>query len=765
MALSFSCICLTYARVWKLKEAIGHYLAQDFTGESELIVFNTCPQQTLHFSHPKVRVFNCETRPQTLGEARNMAIAQARGSRLILWDDDDVYLPWHIRNYADFWPAGCDWVWISRAFLSIGDEIRKVGTANFNTFAYTKEAWEAAGKYAAIDCGEDKEFYGRMTQAKHGQKVDVPDYRLSFVYAFGNGVYHISGSNDTTVKWADAYKRVALDAKRRFETHLEPTGQIDLEPSLQTEGWKNKIAKFMKVPSVGGERAGVCLVQLGRYGDVINILPIARMIHERFETPHLMVASAFADVLDGVSYVKPHVLKIPYEDVNDAIEIANREYSRVIVTQVYGRNYRPQKLCETFTMESWRLAGFDRFFADKNAPLVFDRRSPEREAKVLSKVAGVRPLLLMNFTAATSAPFRSSTAHMIERSMRARFDETFQIVDLGKLRLERLYDLLCLMEKAAALVSVDTALLHLAGATGLPIVALLPNNGWAAAIPRSNVVERILYKTADADPMGIVRATEKVVEFGHVPVDSRPVDSPVKRTIYHVTSRRSCPMESRISRALQTWDELYARGVIPVHVWDWPRNSRNVIGDSRDLPFLKDILQEGMNRAGNEDIIFFTNDDIAIHSDIIPELLFHVGIYGATCAKRCEWTKQAPSLKAPLERWAELSGFHMGRDMFALTKSWLLQHWSEIPDFCCGTLEWDLCLAAIIRKSLGIVSTDANIIQCLFPAEMKTGYIGHEYHKSPWAAKELEGCPSWKYNKRLFREWKESNRKWYIKSG
>ncbi len=54
--------------------------------------------------------------------------------------------------------------------------------------------------------------------------------------------------------------------------------------------------------------APIALVEPGRYGDVMNILPLARHLFDRGERVDFLVHPKFAGLLDGVSYVRPVLL-------------------------------------------------------------------------------------------------------------------------------------------------------------------------------------------------------------------------------------------------------------------------------------------------------------------------------------------------------------------------------------------------------------------------------------------------------------------------
>jgi glycosyltransferase involved in cell wall biosynthesis len=112
-----SCVCLTYGRPTLLEESIESFLRQDWNGPKELIVVNDHPDQQLKFDHPEVTIFNIPRRLKTLGEKRNFSIALARWDNLLIWDDDDIYLPWRITETMKTLPTAqffkCPNAWVA----------------------------------------------------------------------------------------------------------------------------------------------------------------------------------------------------------------------------------------------------------------------------------------------------------------------------------------------------------------------------------------------------------------------------------------------------------------------------------------------------------------------------------------------------------------------------------------------------------------------------------------------------------------------------
>lgn len=256
-------------------------------------------------------------------------------------------------------------------------------------------------------------------------------------------------------------------------------------------------------------------VVLGRYGDLILLLPAFLEIYRRTGLkPIVIVSSEYASVLEGVSYVVPDIVKegwwagipkarergrqrygsvvVPQwwndaETAGDIVEDVHKEGVRVL--QSHGQNWGvDMRANPDFGTSMWHRAGFTR--AEMlSLPLVFDRRSPEREELLLKQWCQPgRKLLLYNFTG-ISSPF--GYIPEVGRTM-ADYRTKFQMLDLGQIRAQRIYDLLGLYDKAVGLVTSDTATAHLAPATNIPTVWFTVP-GWTSSVPRGNVALHIPY--------------------------------------------------------------------------------------------------------------------------------------------------------------------------------------------------------------------------------------------------------------------------------
>lgn len=209
--------------------------------------------------------------------------------------------------------------------------------------------------------------------------------------------------------------------------------------------------------------------------------------------------------------------------------------------------------------------------------------------------------------------------------------------------------------------------------------------------------------------------------------------------------------------AIRSQDDLFENGAaIPILAWpeSYSRNATTVLGDKRQLPFLKDLFQKFLDASSAGDICLWINDDSICHALIAEYAAFHCSVFGCCSFFRSEFRGKLPSLDLTPEQLGKSSdGTHIGRDAFSFSREWLVAHVDKIPDFCLGAEGWDLCMSAIVRLSYGIKTTKANLGDQIFPAEPPRGYVAHVAHDSIWHSKQFKDSPSNEWNKRLFVEW------------
>ncbi len=136
------------------------------------------------------------------------------------------------------------------------------------------------------------------------------------------------------------------------------------------------------------------LVNLGRHGDLINVLPLAFMLSKKLGCKtKWMVGKEWASTLEGASYVEPLI----FDGTDFQLGLALQEYRghQKLVTQA-NRNPDRARLTDSFAKEQWRYAGvLDEL---GKWPLIFDRRNSERERKLMDRVAprNNKPIVLVS---------------------------------------------------------------------------------------------------------------------------------------------------------------------------------------------------------------------------------------------------------------------------------------------------------------------------------------------------------------------------------
>jgi hypothetical protein len=157
------------------------------------------------------------------------------------------------------------------------------------------------------------------------------------------------------------------------------------------------------------------------------------------------------------------------------------------------------------------------------------------------------------------------------------------------------------------------------------------------------------------------------------------------------------------------------------------------IGDT-PLPFLKDMIEFGMNLARDVDIVVISNADICIIPNTTEKILKGCNSFGALCAHRYDFDE----IPALLETEKDLYGRekYLGYDLFAFHKRWWLEKKDIFPDMILGRQAWDLIFARAVKENGG--------------AELEYS-IYHKTHVSPWNT--INGLPGNDYNYRLALEW------------
>lgn len=428
----------------------------------------------------------------------------------------------------------------------------------------------------------------------------------------------------------------------------------------------------------------IAYVCLGRFGDIINALPMS-WEHSRISGPVCwIVSSDFASVLEGCSYVRPVIYDGPYWDIQGAVRTFRDQYDELRIVQPWSQNWPGCRISDSFCRSAWAQVGR----ADWPGRLVFDRRDRSREANLLitlkhahdrSRSESECPPILVSLDS-TSSPF-THRMDLLE-NLRTRFGG-HRVWPLDPIA-HRIYDLIGLFERAACLVTVDTAHLHLSWAIPrLPVVALIADHpdAWHGTACRPNQAFRLRYGEYQTGRQDLLQAVEQGLTQRAHP------------KLLHVWSDydRSAPDTARHAVAARGWEEAYATGRWVARPF---RGQTRRLGQ-RELPLVSDLLDNAAKSAADDDLLVLTNDDTGFASGLTDTLL-EVASYARPAAFAHRLDTQTDR---PLTVTGTIDGEpYPGVDLFAigvrLWREWRLTY----PPCVIGAEQWDLAMLALMRQ-------------------------------------------------------------------
>lgn len=445
-------------------------------------------------------------------------------------------------------------------------------------------------------------------------------------------------------------------------------------------------------------------VQLGRTGDVINILPLLYSESLKGIKPHLLVSHQYLSILEGVSYVEPVAYHGDFADLNGALSSVRGKYRTFKVTQVYAHGLTYAHHTDSFLKESWNRVG--RLEDWGRLPLIFDRRNYIREKELRDRFLSDKPLILVA-PRGISSPFHHFK--MLFDVLEKELGEDYTILDLAGIQANRFFDLLGLMDAAAALVTIDTAHMHLARASKIPTIALVTDGPtpWHTSAPLSGQILRMKYSEFPSRAMDVVGAIKNIkglrlIKSGGKVAKAEHTGGRRFFHCYNDYSPRSSEAHSRHIFAMKTWEDERSRASLvswPVTMDRLTRTSQSAFGDKRQMPFIRDLVDDCITRGqmNQRDVLILTNDDIACVRGICS-WLNEVTDYRAAWANRWDFRSLTQTLTTEQVRcgmWC------VGTDLFAFTPHWWTTHRDEFPDMVLGCEAWDWVLREIIRDSGG----------------------------------------------------------------
>lgn len=257
-------------------------------------------------------------------------------------------------------------------------------------------------------------------------------------------------------------------------------------------------------------------IQLGKYGDIITILPILKAESDRHDGQpvNLVVCREYASILEACSYVKPVIFRGEVQDLRSAMLFAKSKFSNVVNLQMHG-DINPIRLTPSFQLEQWKRAGMEDQW-DK-LPLEFDKRDFDEENRVLAQHATVNGYFIFA-DHSQSSPFLHKE-YLANELLKSRAGEMgLKMVRMSEILVKKMHHALSLFGCAKFIVAVESSFLHLSKAVKTPVIALAADHWRGSAFStRFNLFMR--YSEWDRRKDEVAEEIERIVTG----TDRRPV--------------------------------------------------------------------------------------------------------------------------------------------------------------------------------------------------------------------------------------------------
>lgn len=238
-------------------------------------------------------------------------------------------------------------------------------------------------------------------------------------------------------------------------------------------------------------------VQLGRYGDILNLIPLLELINTTGSQITVVTSERYGDIFDRVPFVKQE--RIKSLDLMAAIEHV-KERPNVIISQVDRNPFTTKSIRDSgisYSQAQWvicsdQLKQYGLLDVDLAKLLTLQAtaqlnlaRNRENEVKL---IRSYQPSVLLFNLVGFSSQLDSTQLRLLTKRL-----ERLGGLDLSTVKAKNIVDLLGLYDLAKILVTTDTATLHLARASNVKVVALTRDDFWYATTPFKNWVGNYKY--------------------------------------------------------------------------------------------------------------------------------------------------------------------------------------------------------------------------------------------------------------------------------
>jgi len=188
--MTISCLCPTYRRPEPIVANVIACFEAQTHADRELVVLDDAGELAAA-AGDRWRIVSQPDRFATLAEKYN-ALAELGGdaAAIAVWEDDDVYLPWHLEAHARALDRHA-WSLPAESWSLYTGELQRRRKRYHGALACRREAWEAVGGWPVTRASNfDRLFIGRLAAA-FGPPGDPCEHGPpGYVFRWHTGSYH-----------------------------------------------------------------------------------------------------------------------------------------------------------------------------------------------------------------------------------------------------------------------------------------------------------------------------------------------------------------------------------------------------------------------------------------------------------------------------------------------------------------------------------------------------------------------------------------------
>tara|TARA_R110000824_G_scaffold128317_3_gene289109 strand:+ start:126 stop:1961 length:1836 start_codon:yes stop_codon:yes gene_type:complete len=221
-----TCICPTYKRPKFLATAIKCFEMQNYPKDRcEMIILDDAGQYQGDIRGDNWRIVTQPDREKTLSGKYNKIASMANPETeiFVVWDDDDIILPWHLISILKSYKRGSEHIFAPSFAYSnyeqkVGEVLKEKVEGRFHgAWAYTKSMWDKVGGYddgARTDF--DKIMYSKCTEISKPVNYDAGN--PTYVHRWARVDWHLGNTEMPN-----------QDPEEIFKTNWDYVGYIPVE--------------------------------------------------------------------------------------------------------------------------------------------------------------------------------------------------------------------------------------------------------------------------------------------------------------------------------------------------------------------------------------------------------------------------------------------------------------------------------------------------------------------------------------------------------